>query len=125
MRYGQRAGRADPSNANSSSGKSAVKYRHRGFTLRGRMPTFWLMPTEITYGSYDGEPFVLVRGSGSIRAWLVREGSKTWERTSPAEVCHEGRVLTRARFEVTFPGLPAIPASAFTHLTESPPIVPE
>lgn len=55
----------------------------------------------LTYGSLDGEPFVLVKSPGRIEAWRVRDGSTSWTEAGPAEVSHEGRVRSKAMFAST------------------------
>jgi len=67
----------------------------------------------LTFGSWDGEPFVLAKGPGWIKAWSVRDGSDSWTRVDDAAVSMEGRVLSRAAFDAKFPSLPPLPSSDF------------
>jgi len=61
--------------------------------------------TVLTFGSFEGEPFVFRPGE----AWVVREGASSWSRTCSAEIGMGGRVLSKAAFDAKFPSLPPLP----------------
>jgi hypothetical protein len=66
----------------------------------------------LTYGSFDGEPFIY----SSSEAWTVRKGVTAWSRADSSEIAMGGRVLTKAAFDAKFPSLPPLP------VTDAPPI---
>ena len=70
----------------------------------------------LTYGSFEGEPFVWTPGE----AWVVREGSTTWSRADSAEIGMGGQPLSKAAFDAKFPSLPPPPR---LHI-DSPPLAP-
>jgi hypothetical protein len=46
---------------------------------------------------------------GQTEAWLFFEDK--WQPIHPAEVAHDGRVLTEAKFRAMFPQLPSLPSA--------------
>jgi len=71
------------------------------------------MTSDLIFGTIDGEPFVLARGPGWIKAWSLKADSEAWAPTSPAVVSMDGRVLSKAAFDAKFPSLPPLPSKAF------------
>ena len=75
---------------------------------------------KLTWGVLDGEPFVIAEGSDWIKGWLVRNASDSkWSEANVAELSHQGRVLSKASFDKTFPSVPPLP-SALRHSSDKP-----